>query len=124
MFNKTSDQTAPPGGGAPSRPSNTKSVFSSDLKITGEISSIGDIEMLGDIDGNVTARSLTVGSEGRMNGTITAETVDVRGKVDGQISAGSFTLRAAAQVAADITYRTLIIESGAQIDGHFAKRKG
>ncbi|MDP2081361.1 MAG: polymer-forming cytoskeletal protein [Pseudotabrizicola sp.] len=123
MFNKTSDQTAPPGGTPPARPSNTKSVFSSDLKITGEISSIGDIEMLGDIDGNVTARSLVVGAEGRMNGTITAETVDVRGKVDGQISAGSFTLRAAAQVAADITYRTLIIESGALIEGQFAKQK-
>ncbi|MFN4131419.1 MAG: polymer-forming cytoskeletal protein, partial [Paracoccaceae bacterium] len=103
MFNKTSDQTTPPGGAPPTRPSNTKSTFASDLKITGEISSIGDIEMMGDIDGNVTAHSLTVGPEGRMNGTITAETVDVRGKVDGQINAGSFTLRAAAQVAADIT---------------------
>jgi cytoskeletal protein CcmA (bactofilin family) len=122
MFNKTSDQTAPPAG-PPARPSNTNSIFSSDLKITGEISSIGDIEMMGDIDGNVTARSLLVGSEGRMNGTITAETVDVRGKVDGQISAGSFTLRAAAQVAADITYRSLIIESGAQIEGRFMKQK-
>jgi cytoskeletal protein CcmA (bactofilin family) len=118
MFNKTSDQTAPPA-----TPSNTRSVFSSDLKITGEISSIGDIEMLGDIDGNVIARSLSVGAEGRMNGTITAETVEVRGKVDGQITADSFTLRAAAKVAADITYRTLIIESGAQIEGRFAKRK-
>ena len=123
MFNKTTDQSAPPSGAPPARPSNTKSVFASDLKITGEISSIGDIEMMGDIDGNVTARSLTVGSEGRMNGTITAETVDVRGKVDGHISAGSFTLRAAAQVAADVTYRTLIIESGAQIEGRFAKHK-
>ncbi|MFN4156507.1 MAG: polymer-forming cytoskeletal protein [Paracoccaceae bacterium] len=124
MFNKTTDQTAAPGGAPPARPSNTKSVFSSDLKITGEISSMGDIEMMGDIDGNVTARSLIVGSEGRMNGTITAETVEVRGKVEGQVSAGSFTLRAAAQVAADITYRTLIIESGAQIEGRFAKHKG
>lgn len=124
MFNKTSDQTAPPTGNPPARPSNTRSVFSSDLKITGEISSIGDIEMLGDIDGNVTARSLVVGAEGRMNGTITADTVDVRGMVDGQISANTFTLRAAAKVAADITYRTLVIESGGQIEGHFAKQKG
>ncbi|MDP4031318.1 MAG: polymer-forming cytoskeletal protein [Pseudorhodobacter sp.] len=123
MPSNTTDQTAPSGGTPPARPSNAKSVFSSDLKITGEISSIGDIEMMGDIDGNVTARSLTVGAEGRMNGTITAETVDVRGKVEGQISAGSFTLRAAAQVAADITYRSLIIESGATIEGHFAKHK-
>lgn len=118
MFNKTTDQTAPPRA-----PSNTKSVIASDLKITGEISSIGDVEMLGDIDGNITARSLSIGSEGRMNGTITAETVDVRGKVDGQISAGSFTLRAAAKVAADVTYRNLVIESGAQIEGRFGKHK-
>ena len=123
MFNKTSDQTAPPGGAPAGRPSNTKSVFASDLKITGEISSVGDIEMMGDIDGNITARSLTGGPEGRMNGTITAETVDVRGTVDGQISAGSFTLRAAAQVAADITYGSLIIESGAQVEGRFARHK-
>ena len=33
------------------------------------------------------------------------------------------TLRAAAQVAADVTYNTLIIESGAQIEGRFAKSK-
>jgi len=123
MFNKNSDQTAPPSGTPPTRPSNTKSVFASDLKISGEISSAGDIELLGDIDGNITARSLTIGAEGRMNGTITAETVEVRGKVDGQISAGSFTLRAAAQVAADTTYRSLIIESGAQIEGRFMKHK-
>ncbi|NEX48316.1 bactofilin family protein [Pseudotabrizicola algicola] len=124
MFNKTSDQTAAPGGVPAARPSNTKSVFASDLKITGEISSIGDIEMMGDIDGNITARSLSVGAEGRMNGTITAESVDVRGTVDGQISASTFTLRAAAHVAADVTYKTLVIESGAQIEGRFARHKG
>lgn len=120
MFNKTTDQTTPPTG----RVSNTKSVFASDLKITGEISSIGDIEMMGEVDGNIQARSLVVGSEGRMNGTVSADTVEVRGQLDGQISAGTFTMRAAAQVAADITYRSLVIESGAQIEGRFAKAKG
>lgn len=124
MFNKTADQTAAPASGTVTRPSNTKSVFASDLKITGEITSAGDIEMMGEIDGNITARSVSIGSEGRMNGTITAETVDVRGKVDGQVSAGSFTMRAAAEVAADISYRSLIIESGAHIEGRFARHKG
>ena len=80
--------------------------------------------MMGEIDGNVTARSLIVGGEGRMNGTVSADTVEVKGKLDGQVAAGSFTLRASAQVAADITYRSLIIESGAQIEGRFAKAKG
>lgn len=122
MFSKTSDQTAAPAG-SPARPSNTKSVFASDLKITGEITSSGDIEMLAEVDGNITARSLLIGAEGRMNGTVSAETVDIRGKLDGQINANTFTMRAAAQVAADVTYRSLIIESGAQIEGRFMKPK-
>jgi cytoskeletal protein CcmA (bactofilin family) len=119
MFNKTSDPTSAP----PARVSNTKSTFASDLRITGEVSSVGDIEMMGEIDGNVSARSLIVGGEGRMNGTVSADIVEVKGKLEGQVSAGSFTLRASAQVTADITYRSLIIESGAHIEGRFAKAK-
>ena len=120
MFNKTSDPTSAP----PARVSNTKSTFAPDLRISGEISSVGDIEMMGEIDGNVSARSLVIGTEGRMNGMVSADTVEVKGRLDGQVSAGAFMLRASARVAADITYRTVVIESGAQIEGRFAKAKG
>ncbi len=125
MFNKTDQTNLPASGAAPSpaRSSNAKSILASDLKITGEITSQGDIEMMGEVDGNVAARSVVIGSEGRMNGTVRAETIEVKGKLDGQVAAGNFTLRAAAQVAADVAYRTLIIESGAQIEGRFSKAK-
>lgn len=123
MFNKTADQTSAPNASPPARASSTKSVFSSDLKITGEVTSAGDIEMTGEIDGNVIARGIVVGAEGRMNGTVKAETVEVKGKLDGQVSAGSFMLRASAQVAADVAYSSLVIESGAQIEGNFSKLK-
>jgi cytoskeletal protein CcmA (bactofilin family) len=43
--------------------------------------------------------------------------------MDGRISCSSLTLRGSAQVTADVTYRTLIIESGAQIDGRFKHTK-
>lgn len=121
MFNKTADPTASPAPTLPS--SNTRSVFSADLKISGEISSTGDIEMAGEIDGNISARSVSIGVEGRVNGTIKAEALDIKGQMDGQINAGNFVLRSSAQVAADVTYRSVIIESGAQIDGRFAKAK-
>lgn len=119
MFNKTADPTS----GPLTRPSNTKSVFASDLKISGEVSSAGDIEMAGEVDGNISARSLSVNGEGRMNGSVRAETVEVKGKLDGQVDAGTFTLRATAQVGADVAYTSLVIESGAQIEGRFTKRK-
>ncbi len=122
MFNKTADPTM-----APSKPSGSnanKSVLANDLKIVGEVTSAGSIEILGEVDGNLTAHGLIVGSEGRVSGTVRAETVEVKGRLEGKISTEGLTLRAAAHVAADITYSTLVIENGATVEGNFALRKG
>lgn len=121
MFNKTADPTSAPNPALPA--SNTKSVFSSDLRISGEISSSGDIEMAGEIDGNINARHVIIGVEGRVNGALKAAAVEVKGQLDGTVDAGSFTLRNTAHVSADVTYGALVIESGAQIDGRFARQK-
>lgn len=131
MFNKTADPTADPTAAptagavsAASRPaSNTKSVLAHDLRIVGEITSNGTIEVLGEIEGNLSARGLVVGAEGRMSGSVSADTVEVKGKLTGRVASDTFTLRAAAQVAADITYTNLVIESGAQIEGKFMLAK-
>ena len=93
MFSKSPDPTSMPAvTGQPSRPaaSSTKSVLAQDLRITGEISSTGTIEVLGEIEGNLTARGLIVGAEGRMNGTVAAETVEVKGKLDGRVTTQAF----------------------------------
>ena len=49
--------------------------------------------------------------------------IEVKGHVDGKITTDSFTMRATAQVAADVTYSTVVIESGAQVEGRFSKPK-
>ena len=128
MFSKTADPT-----GAPPRPgpgtasgntsSNNRSILSSDLRITGEITSTGTIEVLGEVDGTVSAIGLIIGAEGRVTGQVNAETVEVKGRLDGRVDSLTFTLRAAATVAADISYATLVIESGAQVEGRFSKVK-
>ncbi len=121
MFSKTSDPTSAPSLPASARGgSNSRSILSADLKITGEITSTGIVEVLGEVDGTLTARGLIVGAEGRVTGTITAETVEVKGRLDGRVATQGFTLRAAAVVEADITCTNLVIESGAQIEGQFA----
>lgn len=126
MFSKPADPTT--AATAPTRPTtgtNTRaSVLGQDLKITGEISSSGTVEILGDVDGNITARGLIIGAEGRVSGTIQAETVEVKGTLDGAVATQGFTLRAAAQVKADVAYSALVIESGAQIEGRFLRNKG
>lgn len=126
MFSKSPDPTpsaAPPAAQNRGAASNTKSVLAQDLRITGEISSTGTIEVLGEIEGNLTARGLVVGAEGRMTGTVSAETVEVKGRLEGAVATHAFALRASAEVAADVSYTTLIIESGARIEGKFSLNK-
>jgi cytoskeletal protein CcmA (bactofilin family) len=123
MFSKT-DATAAPPRPASAAASASKSVFSSDLRITGEVSSAGTLEIQGEVDGNVSARALLIGSEGRVSGTVQADSIEVKGQLDGKVSTQSFTLRAPARVTADITYTSVVIESGATIEGHFALAKG
>jgi cytoskeletal protein CcmA (bactofilin family) len=128
MFNKT-DATTAPAAAAPVRPersipSGKASVLGADLKITGEITSAGNIEVLGDVDGTITAHGLLVGVEGKVTGIVTAETVEVKGRLDGKVSSKTFSLRSTAAVAADVTYAAIVIESGATIEGRFTLKKG
>jgi cytoskeletal protein CcmA (bactofilin family) len=125
MFSKTADPTGMPGTASASRPAGnaSRSVLAADLKITGDITSSGTVEVMGEVDGNLAADILTIGQEGRVSGTVKARAVEVKGHVDGKISSQDFTMRSSAQVAADVTYATVVIESGAQIEGRFALTK-
>jgi cytoskeletal protein CcmA (bactofilin family) len=120
MFSTTSD----PATSTPvTHGSNSRSILSADLKITGDIRSTGEVEILGEVDGTVTVQSLTIGAEGRISGDIAAEKVEIRGRFEGTVKTDGFTLRGAAQVTVDATYETLVIESGAQVHGRFRKAK-
>jgi cytoskeletal protein CcmA (bactofilin family) len=127
MFNKTDATTVPdrPERSTERAMSNGKtSVLGADLKITGEVTSAGMIEVLGDVDGTITAKGLVVGPEGKVTGIVTADRVEVKGRLDGKVTSKEFILRAAAVVAADVTYTGVTIENGAQIEGRFIKAKG
>lgn len=113
-------KTLPPA--APARPAG-RSVLAADLRITGDIVAEGAVEVMGEIEGSVRAKTFLVAQDGRMTGTVTADAVEVRGTMQGGITCETLTLRSAARVQADIIYRTVAIESGAQIDGTLKKPK-
>lgn len=112
-----------PAAPRPNSPNAGKSVLGSDLRITGDVTSTGTVEIHGMIDGNISARGLVIGAEGAVKGTVSAETVEIKGRFEGRASTESLTLRASAEVQADVTYATVSIESGAQIEGRFTKAK-
>lgn len=118
----TSQATLPP---VDPRPAKTpgRSVLAADLRINGDIHADGSIEILGEIEGSLRAASLTVAPEGKVTGTVSAGSVDIRGQLNGAVGCNTLSLRSTSQVEADVVYETLAIESGAQVQGTFKRPK-
>ena len=122
MNTKTAETETPPRSARAGTPGG-RTVLASDIRLSGDLSSSGTVEILGEVTGDIAAQTLIVGAEGQVKGSVRAETVEVRGHLEGKVSCLAFTLRSSAIVAAEVNYDTLIIESGAQIDGRFAHAK-
>jgi len=103
-------------------PSGTPSILSRDLVITGEISTDGDVQIEGRLEGNIKATTLTVGEQGAVNGKITAGTVLIRGKVTGKINANTIEMAETANVMADLVQDHLTIANGAFFDGKCSRK--
>ncbi len=123
MFNKAdSDQSAQSGQvesfRGTARTSNAPSIISADLKVIGDLTCSGDIQIDGMIEGDVKSKTVTVGEGAQINGSISAETVNIRGSVSGETRATSVVVSKSARVEGDIIHEQLSIESGAYLDGY------
>lgn len=98
--------------------SGVPSIVSPEMTVTGNLSSNGDVQVDGTVDGDVRAETLTIGEDGVINGTVRAGTLRVLGRIDGEIQAGDVTILASAHVCGDVVHESLAIEAGARIEGH------
>ncbi len=104
--------------------SGAPSIISPDLKIVGNLKSDGEIQIDGTVKGDMKGHMLTVGEQGRIDGSTVAETVRIFGTVSGQVQAKTVHLDKSARVTADITHETLTIEAGAYFEGKVHPLKG
>ncbi len=93
------------------------SIISPDLKIVGHLKSNGAIQIDGTIEGDIDVPLLTVGKQGKVDGSTVAETVRIFGTVSGRVQAKTVRLAESAKVTADITHESLAIEAGAYFEG-------
>jgi cytoskeletal protein CcmA (bactofilin family) len=94
------------------------SVISKALKITGQLESTEDIQIEGEVEGDVRAASVKVGTNARIKGTVYGDEVELSGKVDGKIEARKVVLTSTAHMSGDVIHQDLRIDSGAHVDGH------
>jgi len=93
------------------------SIIGEDLVITGNVSSKGEIQVDGQLNGDINCGSLLLGDKAQINGSVTAEDVVVRGKVMGSIRGLRVTLQAQSHVEGDVYHQSLAIEQGAYFEG-------
>ncbi len=93
------------------------SIISPDLEIVGDLKSDGEIQIDGTVKCDIKAQMLTVGEQGKVDGSTVAETVRIFGTVNGRVQAKTVRLAESAKVTADITHETLTIEAGAYFEG-------
>jgi len=101
----------------------TRSVIDSWLTINGNLQSEGEVQVDGQINGDIRCAHLTVGKEATVIGNITADEVVVRGRVRGVIRGNRVILQDSAHVESEIFHKKLAIEEGAVFEGQSRLRE-
>ncbi|MDU8945049.1 bactofilin family protein [Ovoidimarina sediminis] len=99
------------------------SVLSSDLTITGNLKTAGDIQIEGTVEGDIRAHILTVGEGATVKGECMADDVIVNGRIIGRVRGLKVRLTATAKVEGDIIHKTIAIESGAHFEGSVQRQE-
>jgi len=95
----------------------SESVIADDLHIKGEVTTQGDVELKGTLEGEITCRTLLIAEDATIEGKATAEKVVVRGSVDGQINGIRVTLAPSAKVKGELICKALSVDEEAYFDG-------
>ena len=93
------------------------SIIGEDLTVTGNLISKGEVQVEGDVQGDVFCATLIVGDRGRVTGGIVAEEVTIHGRISGTINALNVTLESNCHIEGDICHQTLKLEHGGFFEG-------
>lgn len=94
------------------------SIVEEELTIKGNIKSKdGNVEIKGNVIGDVAAASVVIQSDGTIEGAVSAKNVVVQGKHKGSLTCNDVTFASTSHVQADVKAETMTTESGAKVVG-------
>jgi cytoskeletal protein CcmA (bactofilin family) len=95
----------------------TPSVIGPDLIIHGNLTSKGEVQVDGEVQGDIHGTYVVIGEKARITGGIVAEEIVVRGHVAGSVRGRRVMLQSSSHVEGDIYHQALAIEQGAFFEG-------
>ena len=101
----------------PSASKMVPSIIGEDLTITGNVTSKGEIQVDGELEGDIRCSSLMLRDKSQVTGNVAAEDVVVRGRIVGSIRGLRITLQGQCHVEGDIFHQSLAIGEGAYFEG-------
>lgn len=93
------------------------SIISEHVILTGNIRAPGAFHVEGCILGDLEVASVTIGLQGRVEGHIRCERLQIRGTFRGSAACGDLEVATGARVDAQIRYRTVTVHPGAHLQG-------
>jgi cytoskeletal protein CcmA (bactofilin family) len=103
------------------RKARVASLISADITVEGSINGDGELQIDGVVRGDIRVEKLTIGDTGHVEGSVTAEAIEVRGRVIGALTSKQVRLYGTAYVDGDITHEQLSMEAGAFFQGRSLK---
>lgn len=92
------------------------------ITINGDLESDGELQIYGNVRGQVCADRLVVGVGGCLEGDVIARDVLIEGRMEGRIFALNVTLDSGAEVNGRIFHNTITVAKGARIDARMPWR--
>lgn len=124
MFTRGSKGSPPTNSGNLPLPQQQKrvgrsapSIISDDLVVIGTLTSTGDIQIDGRVDGDIRSGSVTIGERANFEGEIVAEECTIRGRVNGIVRARKVHLSSTCHMEGTILHEVLAVEVGAFFEG-------
>lgn len=93
------------------------SMIGADLTIMGNLVSRGEVQVDGEIQGDIHGTNVVIGEKAKITGGIIADEVVVRGHVMGSIRGKRVMLQSTSHVEGDVFHQALSIEQGAFFEG-------
>ncbi len=123
MMVEQGDQPARTGAAAPGNSALRPSVISDGVRFEGKINSTGSLHLDGEVKGELSLDSLTIGATGKVIGKIKTKLLNIKGTFEGDAACEDLVLSAGSLVNARIRYRTIKIAAGARISGELQVAK-
>ena len=94
-------------------------IISEDLTIEGDVlAKESAVLVRGRVDGNVTAKTIEIDRSGVVTGSVSADVVTISGELSGRVECSDLSLGETARVKADLSTVTLSSSRGAKLAGH------